>query len=192
MIRRNFVFDSGYSGIDLDNPTGAPNGIIEENIVRGVTGVGATGIRVDAGQGESAGLTIRDNSIDSSGSGIRVGGTSAVRVSGNVLRTDSTGIWINASLSCFISENRLYGNDAGNAITLHSSLDCLILRNVMRDYVNGIAVLLSDRHHIEGNVANGNSNWGIWFDDKSAYNTYGGNTARGNSGPACPVGPPIC
>lgn len=216
-VVENVLVDCGNTGIAVSNPTWltlSHNTVVTEGAGIVVTGsrdfqgtiernqVSAGGPMGSSGSIDvsvlSTGLKIIGNQIDGGGgAGISIQSARGALIADNSVRESAgVGIVLIDSNGCRVRGNSVV--DALNSgIGLFGTNDSLVLNNVVRNNgYHGISVS-GMRNHLDRNVTNLNGGgqfgptWGLHFGPSSSGNTYGRNTASGNTGDRqfCPSSP---
>jgi parallel beta-helix repeat protein len=193
-IRRNILVDEPEGrmyGILVDG-IGAPDpleGIIQGNQIEKTQG------GIDLRIGSS--VAIKDNRIEeiANGDGILVFVCDGCMIAENTIQlTGGSGIVLRDVNVCKVHNNVVFGAGADGIALLNNTSDCFVFdNNSSQNNGNGLAVD-GQRNFIDHNVFNMNGLAGIWFMQSAGFNTFGRNTARGNSGfpGPCTTTPPPC
>ncbi len=200
-LRRNIIYGAGQEGIFVDGSLGAARtfveGSIEDNLIREC----GRGIRLQ--DGSSVGiinnrieLTLQGDGIFTSPGPAGFVGCLACLVKNNTIQeAAANGMWLSHFEASKVYNNVVTFSGAEGIYFDVLSQDNLILDNVSSQNGNNGMFVDSPQNHIERNVLNTNGMggalpaYGLWLN--GARNTYRGNTAQGNPGPAggCPGAP---
>jgi parallel beta-helix repeat protein len=197
-IRRVEITDTGSEGILWDGPAAVKHGTIQDNLLRRTS----AGIVV---MNNCSSVAISDNRIEEPGTGaggvlpgtgIGVIACGAVLVKNNTIeRSKADGINLISSRG-----NKIYNNvvrtAGGNGIRLDGGTsDTLVLHNVVSGSGTGALASGGSGLMVEGslnaaenNLLNSNAGVGLHYCGPAACtNTFGRNTARGNTGAVFPA-----
>ncbi len=184
-VRRNNVTSTGGDAILVQgHQTATTMGTIEHNRVFDIDDPGIVVTR-----GSSVGIL--NNRVEdlTDGPGIHYGNGSGGLIAGNtVLITGAGGhgIEVYDSQGCKVADN-VVREAAGNGIYVWpgNANDNLVIENVVSASGGDGLRVEGQLNHIECNVLNSNTGYGLYMTVASGMNTFGRNTTRGNAGPAC-------
>jgi len=197
-VRRNIVVVAGNEAIYVDgtwiDPFVLADGVIEDNLLREA----ARGVTLYYGSS----VAIRNNRIERMfGDGVFVspgpnnadtGCVACLIVENTIQESEANGMWLSYFEGGKVYNNAVTRCFAEGIFVDFLSRDNLLLDNVVtRSGSNGM-IIQSDFNHVERNVLNENGmagqGFGLYFFQGAVGNTYRGNTAQGNVGPAaaCP------
>jgi hypothetical protein len=197
-VRRNIVVHAGNEAIYVDgtwiDPFTVVEGTIEDNLMRecfrGVTlyygsSVAIRNNRIEATWGDGIFISPGPNDVDT-------GCVACLIIENTIQEAQGNGMWLSYFEGGKVHNNAVTRCGAEGIFIDFLSRDNLILDNVVtRSGSNGL-IIQSDFNHVERNVLNENgwfgAGWGLYFFQGAVGNTYRGNTAQGNAGPAaaCP------
>lgn len=200
-IRRCTIDTVSANGIRIDGGLDVTTiGVIEDNIVQNADFDGILVFRsinaVEVSRNRVFRSALAGNpvyrfgiSIDGFLTAPRIG---QVSVTGNtVVDSDAIGIGVNAR-GCLIADNIVNGSD-GHGIEVSGfsgsflSSDCQVLNNTSTENTGAGIFVTGKGNRLEGNVLNLNR-LGLRFTPEGTDNSYGGNTATGNTSVAdCPA-----
>lgn len=152
-------------------------GTIEDNVIDdarfGIEVVGSRSVailnnRISTTQGEAISLEICNGCI----------------VAGNTVQDAEWGIVLLPANGSKIYDNVFEGLLFDGIFVADSAADNLILENVVTGARRGLW-MTGSRNHIERNVLNATTTWGLHFGFAASDNTYGRNTAKGSPGSVC-------
>ena len=182
-VRRCIIKGPSLSGIYAFGDVAESNiGTLEDNII---LDTGDWGIAAFL---DINGVTIRSNRIrnttNQAGIVIQASADGAVEVRENHVRgAGGDGISIGGGAACAVANN-VVGESAGPGMVIASD-GCLVLNNSSNNNGDAGLAIHGDRNHVERNVLVQNE-IGLHFVPSGSENTFGNNTARGNTGsPAC-------
>jgi parallel beta-helix repeat protein len=149
-----------------------------DDVTIGGSGFGITGSECGVSAEEADGLSVLDNEIYGTGSGIclySVGGSALSTISGNHIHDNSHGIWMedvyNLAISDNLIENNLDEEDEFSGLHLDYGEDVTVSNNQILSNEVGIYVY-GNNIYIDNNTVSGNVNYGAYVTGEGSQGVY--------------------
>jgi hypothetical protein len=178
-LRGNKVLHAGADGIRVDAAGAAApvQGSIEHNLVEDVD----SGIVLAGGTS----VSIRNNRVHQTNgaAGIQILDSSVVSVTDNTIKFSATqGLFLSNTASSLLARN-VIDKAATHGIELdNATFDSRVVGNVAASSGRFGLFVGGARNHLESNVLNANTDWGLMLAPPAANNVFRGNTVMGNTG----------